>query len=231
MRLARDLGAPLVVSNDVLYHRPDRYRLQHALVAARLNTTMERALPHIRPNQHLTLKSPAQMTHLFEETPEAIANTLEIADKCEFDLSTGLGYTLPEPAVPAGYTSESYLRRLCDEAARRRYGAVIPEVEARLEEEFRLIGRHKLAGFLLLYREIVLLAQRIMEEKGLAHPEMPLEERPPGRGRGIVRGTAGGVPHWHQPRRPPALGPHPGTLYPRGYDHPPRHRPGLPAML
>ena len=124
------------------------------------------------------------MTHLFGETPEAIANTLEIADKCEFDLSTGLGYTLPEPAVPAGYTSESYLRRLCDEAARRRYGAVPPEVEARLEEEFLLIGRHRLAGFLLLYREIVLLAQKIMEEKGLAHPETPLEERPPGRGRG-----------------------------------------------
>ena len=58
------------------------------------------------------------------------------------------------------------------------------EVEARLDEEFHLIGRHRLAGFLLLYREIVLLAQKIMEEKGLSHPETPLEERPPGRGRG-----------------------------------------------
>ena len=57
-------------------------------------------------------------------------------------------------------------------------------MEARLDEEFHLIGRHRLAGFLLLYREIVLLAQKIMEEKGLAHPETPLEERPPGRGRG-----------------------------------------------
>ena len=54
----------------------------------------------------------------------------------------------------------------------------------RLREEFRLIGRHRLAGFLLLYREIVHLAQRIMEEKGLVQPETPLEERPPGRGRG-----------------------------------------------
>ena len=57
-------------------------------------------------------------------------------------------------------------------------------MEARLSEEFRLIERHGLAGFLLLYREICLLAQRIMEERGLAHPETPLEERPPGRGRG-----------------------------------------------
>ena len=182
--LALDLGAPLVASNDVHYHNPERYRLQHALVAARLNTTMERALPHIRPNHHLHLKSPDQMVKLFEDYPPTIANTLKIAEQCEFNLATGLGYTLPEPAVPSGYTADSYLRRLCSEAALRRYGTVTPEVEARLDEEFHLIGRHRLAGFLLLYREIVLLAQKIMEEKGLSHPETPLEERPPGRGRG-----------------------------------------------
>ena len=184
VRLALDLGAPIVASNDVHYHDPERYRLQHALVAARLNTTMERALPHIKPNNHLSLKPPAQMTKVFDDFPEAILNTVKIAEACEFDLATGLGYTLPDPAVPTGYTADSYLKRLCSEAALRRYGTVTPEVEARLEEEFHLIGRHRLAGFLLLYREIVLLAQKIMEEKSLSHPETPLEERPPGRGRG-----------------------------------------------
>ena len=182
--LARDLGVPLVASNDVHYHNPERYRLQHALVAARLNTTMEQALPHIKPNHHLCLKSPSQMTELFSDVPKSLSNSLKIAEQCEFNLASDLGYTLPEPAVPSGYTADSYLKRLCSEAAQRRYGAVTSEVESRLEEEFRLIGRHKLAGFLLLYREIVLLAQKIMEEKGLVHPETPLEERPPGRGRG-----------------------------------------------
>ena len=184
VRLAHDLGIHLVASNDVHYHDPERYRLQHALVAARLNTTMERALPHIRPNHHLSLKSSREMTCLLKEIPEAITNTLEIAEQCEFNLASGLGYTLPDPAVPSGYTADSYLKRLCSEAAQRRYGPLTSEVEARLDEEFHLIGKHKLAGFLLLYREIVLLAQKIMEEKGLAHPETPLEERPPGRGRG-----------------------------------------------
>ena len=184
VRLARDIGVPIVASNDVHYHDPERYRLQHALVAARLNTTMEQALPHIKPNHHLSLKSLEQMTRLFEDIPEAITNTLKIAESCEFNLASDLGYTLPDPAVPAGYTADSYLKRLCSEAALRRYGTVTPEVEARLDEEFRLIGRHKLSGFLLLYREIVLLAQRIMEENGLSNPETPLEERLPGRGRG-----------------------------------------------
>ena len=182
--LARDVGVPLVASNDVHYHDPERYRLQHALVAARLNTTMEQAYSHIKPNHHLQLKSPSQMIELFCGFPEGLSNSLKIAEKCEFNLASDLGYTLPEPAVPSGYTADSFLKRLCSEAAQRRYGTVTPEVEARLEEEFRLIGRHRLAGFLLLYREIVLLAQKIMEEKGLVHPEMPLEERPPGRGRG-----------------------------------------------
>lgn len=60
--LARDIGVPLVASNDVHYHDPERIRLRHSLVAAGLNTTMEQALPHIKSNHHLHLKSPCQMT-------------------------------------------------------------------------------------------------------------------------------------------------------------------------
>ena len=182
--LAHEVGVPIVATNDVHYHSPERYRLQHALVAAKRNTTIDQALPFIRPNHHLYLKSGSQMERLFRQYPEAVASTLKVAKQCAFNLSTDLGYTLPEPAVPQGYTAESYLRRLCSEAALRRYGSSSNQVEERLDEEFRLIRRHNLAGFLLLYREIVLLAQRIMEEKGTVHPEIPLEERPPGRGRG-----------------------------------------------
>ncbi len=182
--LARDAGVEVAATNDVHYHAPERYRLQHVLVAARLNLTLDQALPYIRPNHHLHLKPLEAMARLFRHVPEAIANTLAIAERCEFNLATDLGYRLPQPGVPAGYTTQSYLERLCREAAVRRYGGIPPNVDARLAEEFRLIERHGLAGFLLLYREICLLAQRIMEERGLAQPETPLEERPPGRGRG-----------------------------------------------
>ena len=182
--LARDADVPVAATNDVYYHHPDRYRLQHALTAARLNTTIDRALPHLLPNAHLHLKSPAQMRGLFDECPQAVFNTLEIVERCEFNLVTDLGYSLPDPDVPDGYTPESYLRRLCYEAAARRYGSVSGRVEARLNEEFALIRAQDLAGFLLLYREIALLAHRIMQERGIVDPETPVEERPPGRGRG-----------------------------------------------
>ena len=197
--LARETGAPIVATNDVLYHHPERCRLQHALVAARRNTTIEQALSCIQPNHHLCLKPPAEMTTLFREYPEALANTVRIAEQCDFNLADDLGYTLPDAAVPEGYTPSSYLERLCLEAAQRRYGEVSRQVRERLDEEFRLIERHGLAGFLLLYREIVMLAQEIMEEKGLAHPEIPLEERPPGRGRGssvaLLVGYLTGISH------------------------------------
>ena len=182
--LARSAGAPVAATNDVHYHTPVRYRLQHALAAARRNATIEQALPFIQPNHHLCLKPPVEMETLFRRYPEAVANTAGIAERCDFNLADDLGYTLPDAAAPEGYTPIGYLRRLCLEAAQRRYGSLSGGVRERLEEEFRLIERHGLSGFLLLYREIVLLAQEIMLEKGRVQPEVPLEERPPGRGRG-----------------------------------------------
>ena len=184
-RLARDAGVCLVPTNDVHYHAPERYRLQHALVAAKHNTTIDQALPHIRPNHHFHLKSHDAMARLFErEYPGIIDVTRRIAEQCDFNLADSINYELPEPDVPAGYTTDSYLQRLCFEAAMRRYGGISQRVQERLDEEFSLIKRHGIAGFLLLYRDIVLLAQQIMEERGLTPPEIPLEERPPGRGRG-----------------------------------------------
>ena len=184
-RLARDAGVGLVPTNDVHYHAPERYQLQHALVAAKHNTTIDQALPHIRPNHHFHLKPAEAMARLFEgEYPGIIDATRRIAEQCDFNLADSINYELPEPDVPTGYTTDSYLQRLCFEAALRRYGGISERVRERLDEEFRLVKRHGIAGFLLLYRDIVLLAQQIMEERGLAPPEIPLEERPPGRGRG-----------------------------------------------
>ena len=197
--LARETGMPLVATNDVRYHAPERARLQQALAAARRNTTLDRALPFLHPNDHCWLKPPAAMAHLFRDYPEAIANTVRIAAQCRFNLHTDLGYTLPAPRVPAGQTPAGYLRRLCEEAARRRDGGITEPVRERLDEEFRLIERHGLAGFLLLYREIVRLARGILAERGLVPPDTPLEERPPGRGRGssvaLLVGYLIGVSH------------------------------------
>ena len=89
--------------------------------------------------------------------------------------------------MPEGATSQSHLEDLCRQAAVRRYGSLTEKtekVEARLKEEFRLIQKHNLAGFLLIYYDIIQMGRQIMIELGLSDAEIPLEERPPGRGRG-----------------------------------------------
>ena len=101
-----------------------------------------------------------------------------------FNLKEDLGYRFPDYPVPDGHTPQTYLEKLCYEAAVRRYGSVTPRVRERLEEEFRLIRKHGLAGFFLIYHEIIELARDVMIDLGLSDREIPLEERPPGRGRG-----------------------------------------------
>ena len=184
MESARKFGLGVVATNNVHYHLPERHRLQDALVAIHHNQTMEETHRERRPNGQFYLKSPAEMADLFRECPQAVANTLRIAGRCTFDITRDLGYRFPDYPVPEGFTSQSYLERLCYQAAERRYGGITERVKVRLEEEFRLIGKHDLAGFFLIYYDIIQMARQIMIELGLSDVEIPLEERPPGRGRG-----------------------------------------------
>jgi error-prone DNA polymerase len=183
-QLARKLGLGLVATNNVHYHLLERHRLQDVLVAVQHNKSLEETHQERRVNGQFYLKSHQEMATLFQSYPEAIRNTLRIRERCAFDLTRDLDYHFPDYPVPQGYTPQSYLEKLCCQAAQRRYGGITEKVKARLLEEFRLIRRHNLAGFLLIYHEIIQLARQIMIELGLSDPEIPLEGRSPGRGRG-----------------------------------------------
>ncbi|PKB71353.1 MAG: hypothetical protein BZY87_05725 [SAR202 cluster bacterium Io17-Chloro-G6] len=182
--LAHKLGVGTVATNNVHYHVPDRHRLQDALVSIKHNLSLEETHKERRANNQFYLKSPAEMAALFSRCPEAITNTIRIAERCSFDLTKDLAYRFPDYPVPEGATPQSHLEDLCRQAAERRYGGINQRVKDRLEEEFRLIGKHNLAGFFLIYYEIIQMARQIMIEMGLSDAEIPLEERPPGRGRG-----------------------------------------------
>ena len=184
VQLAGELGVGVVATNNVHYHVPERHRLQDALVSIKHNLSLDETHQHRRPNGQFYLKSPEEMAALFQDCPEALENTLRIAGRCAFNLTKDLGYQFPDYPVPQGFTPVTYLESLCHQAAQRRYGSVTDKVKARLDEEFRLIEKHNLAGFLLIYYEIIQMARQIMIELGLSDAEIPLEERPPGRGRG-----------------------------------------------
>ena len=183
--LARGLGTGVVATNSVHYHIRERHQLHDCLVAVKSLKSLEESHRERHANSELYLKSPDEMAELFHDCPEAISNTLRIAGRCAaFDLTRDLNYTFPDSPVPDGFTQESYLRHLCERAAVRRYGSITDKVKKRLDEEFRLVRRHKLAGFFLIYHDIIQLGREVMVDLGLTDGEVPLEENPPGRGRG-----------------------------------------------
>ena len=185
--LARRCGLAVVATNEVWYHRRERAPLHDALTAVRLNRSLSQLRERLKVNRHYGLKSTGAMGRLFRSYPEAVRNTRAIADRCsDFRLPEYLAgrYRYPDVPSPPGYSAETWLRRLCEESAQRRYGRIDRRVRERLDEEFALIERHGLAGFFLVYHRIVELARECMLELGYGHRETPLEWLPPGRGRG-----------------------------------------------
>ncbi len=182
--LARQLGVGVVATNNVHYHVRERHRLHDALVAVKNLASLDGSHVHRRANSEFFLKSGREMEALFSGAPEALANTLHIAGRCAFDLTTDLGYRFPDHPVPPGYTPDTYLRRVCEDAALRKYGRMTARVRGRLDEELRRIAKHGLSGFFLIYYELIQLAREAMLDLGLGNPEVPLEANPPGRGRG-----------------------------------------------
>ena len=184
LSLAKKLGIGVVATNNVHYHVREYHQLHDCMVAIKHCKTLEETHRERRANSEFHLKSPEEMAELFKDCPQTISNTVDIARRCTFDLTRDLRYRFPDYNPPDGHTPRSYLEKLCYEAAQRRYGSITPQVKKRLAEEFRLIKKHDLAGFLLHYYDIAQLARKVMIKLGLSDPEIPLEERPPGRGRG-----------------------------------------------
>lgn len=182
--LAEHIVVGLVVSGNVHYHTRERHRLQDVLVAIKNRTTLDASHRLRRENSEYHLKPPDEMTELFGDHPEAVANSLRIAERCRFDLTCDLDYRFPDYPAPEGETQESYLRKLCYREAELRYRRITPKVEERLEKELSLVERHGLAGFFLIHREIFQLAQRVAEEVRGRPPHGP-----PGRGRGSSVGS------------------------------------------
>ena len=184
-QLAGSVGLEVVATNNVHYHTLERHRLQDALVAIQHNKTLEETHRERRPNANFYLRSAEEMSFYFRSLPEALLNTLRIAERCAFNLETNLGYRFPDYSdLPPNHTAQSYLQLVCEQAATRKYGSITPKIRERLDEEFRLIKKHDLAGFLLIYYEVIEIARDVMIDLGHGAAEIPLEERPPGRGRG-----------------------------------------------
>jgi len=152
---ARHFGIPLVATSEVLYHTPARRPLQDVLTCIRHGTTLATAGRLLKSNAEHDLKSPWAFASLFEDAPDAVRRTLELASRCTFNLSE-IRYRYPSEQLPDGTTSAVHLRNLTWEGAHRRYGQRIPAaVGAQLERELGLIDELDYCGYFLTMYEIV----------------------------------------------------------------------------
>ena len=107
--LAKVLNLEVVATNNVHYHIREYSQLQDCLVSIDLNKSLESTHSQRRTNSEYFLKSPEEMIVLFADCPEAITNTIRIAERGIFDITKDLDYNFPEYIPPNGYTPESCL--------------------------------------------------------------------------------------------------------------------------
>ncbi len=180
--LARRLDLACVATGNVHAHARSRAPLQDAFVALRHHTTLDASEPVRRGSFSHVLASPAAMAARFEDHPEAVAETLALADRLRFDLGSDLGYRYPGSEDPEALST---LAELCWARMEERYPASSPhrsEAHARLQEELRVIDALGLAGFFVLHRDLLELAREVAVE--VRGPDTARALLPPGRGRG-----------------------------------------------
>ncbi len=156
--LAKSFDLPMVVTNDVHYCNQADSPAQELLVCIQTNTTMSDPKRLKPETDELYLKSPQEMWDRFGELPQALMNSMRIAEMCNLDLSPR-GFQLPDFEVPGGYTNHQYLEHLVRTGAAERYDVTDSDVENRLAYELRVIGDMKLTNYFLVVWDFVRFAK------------------------------------------------------------------------
>ncbi len=158
IRIARELGLPLVCTNDAHYLSREDAELQKVLVCIQTATTLQEPSSMVFPNDEFYLKSEDEMRALFSEFPEAIDNTARIAARCRFDFTFGQ-LQLPAFDAPGG-DSVAYFRSLCREGLAEKYGPNPSEqAVSRLRYETDMIERMGYVDYYLIVRDYVMYAK------------------------------------------------------------------------
>lgn len=162
VEVARICNAPIVATNDSHYVKPQDWEAQDAMLCLGTNAKIDDAKRFRFETREFYLKSPQEMNELFEEYPDAISNTLRIAERCNVQLTLGKSI-LPEFPIPEGKTSESYLTELCIQGYPHRYKSDNPpeEVQKRLEFELSVIKRMGFCDYFLIVWDVIKVAREM----------------------------------------------------------------------
>lgn len=152
--LAGQHRLPLLATNGVWQATEDERPILDLFTCIRNHTHLDAAGTLLERNSEHHLKSAAPMRELFRDMPEAVENTVRLADRLDFTLES-LGYEFPSFPVPPGHSPDSFLREQAFAGARSRYGEIPAKVRRQLENELALIARLNVGGYFLLVWDIV----------------------------------------------------------------------------
>jgi error-prone DNA polymerase len=153
------IGLPLVATNDVLYHVPQRRPLQDMLTCIREGCVISEAGYRLAANAERHLKPPQEMARLFRGREDAVERSLEIVERCRFSLDE-LRYEYPEEPIPEGQTAQQRLAELTWKGAAERFSERVPDkVQGLIRHELQLIERLDYARYFLTVHDIVRFAR------------------------------------------------------------------------
>ena len=162
MRLARETGLPLVVTNDAHYLRREDAKMQDVLLCIQTGKTVDEPNRMKFQTEEFYVKSEEELRQLFPNCDEAFENTVKIADRCNLEFIFH-EYHLPSFPVPEGYTNEEYFRKLCYDGFRERYENPPEEYLDRLEYEIGVISRMGYVNYYLIVWDFI----RYAKEQGI----------------------------------------------------------------
>ena len=158
IELARKLDLPLVATNDVHYVNREDAKAQELLVCVQTNTTLDDPKRLRMESDQLYFKSPDEMWSIFGEIPEALENTIAIAERCNVDMEFGRLH-LPDPGIPQEVTAHEHLVNLCWAGVTDRYSEMTDEVRKRLEYELDVIQKTGFSSYMLIVRDFAEFAR------------------------------------------------------------------------
>ncbi len=160
IKISRELGIPLVATNDCHYIIPDDAEAQDALMAIQMQKTLDdKNRLSMLDSPDLYVKSPKEMARVFSDYPDAIKNTVKIAKKCNLEIKTG-SWHVPSFDVPENYTPETYLRYLVKKGLKKRYPKLTKEIKKRVKYELSVIIGKGYATYFLVVQDFVNWAKK-----------------------------------------------------------------------
>lgn len=154
----KQLDIPLVVTNDIHYVNREHAEMQDILLCIQTGKTINDPARLKFQSDQLYLKSEEEMSANFRELEQAMANTLDIAERCNVTLDFGNQY-LPDYPLPQGVQPDAYLEELCLEGLRRHYGAPSEQVKQRMEYELKVIKSMKYSSYFLVVWDFIHFAR------------------------------------------------------------------------